>query len=678
MKKYFCILSLCLTFLSVYSQSTPRKLHYADSVTQAFKKQLDVTHKRFPDSLAYLATHTPSDSIRARNFLRLSLYWRDLDSIKAKNYLAKGFKYGAKYPYVKAIYYHYLAAHYYPTNTPKSEENYMEADKQFSKFTSEEAFFFRAKGWGNYANLQQKKGNELLMADILLNKCIPLIKKAGINEFLAKYYNDLGEVFMNQQQHDKAEKYFHLAIATYEKMELWDITHLFDAYLGASENYLLSNKIAEAKKKLDKAKNILPKCRDTISHTQYYLIESIFYRKTKAYSKGIESIESGLKIAKQAKEPYEEEALNSQKYKILTEEGHYQEAASIIENILKKPASKSSNDHLTWYKDLSALYNKMGNSKMAYKWIEKYSVLSDSSNKQDVLHKINLLEIKFKTVENEKKIISLNAENRQTALLIKNNKLTRSLLIGSCICLFLIAVAIVVYFKKSTIQKEKNLQQKARELAQTQQIAVSKAMLDAEEKERNRVAKDLHDGLGGMLAVSKINLAHYAQENKNTDADLHNVITQLGNSMGELRRIAHNMMPEMLLKLGLEASLRDLCETVASETLKVTFHYLGISNNLKAQEQINIYRIVQEAIANATKHSDAQNLLLQCSQNENIFFITIEDDGKGFDTNHINNFDGIGLSNIKSRVEYLKGKIEILSGADKKGTSINIELYVTN
>jgi len=166
---------------------------------------------------------------------------------------------------------------------------------------------------------------------------------------------------------------------------------------------------------------------------------------------------------------------------------------------------------------------------------------------------------------------------------------------------------------------------------------------------------------------------HY---NNNTP-ELQNIVTQLDNSIGELRRISHNMMPEMLLKLGLKALLRDLCESVASTTLKVDFQYLGIKNNLQAQEQINIYRIVQEAIANATKHAQAQNLLLQCSQNEDVFFITVEDDGKGFDATHLDKVEGIGLSNIKSRVEYLKGKIEILSERNKRGTSINIELYVT-
>ena len=87
---------------------------------------------------------------------------------------------------------------------------------------------------------------------------------------------------------------------------------------------------------------------------------------------------------------------------------------------------------------------------------------------------------------------------------------------------------------------------------------------------------------------------------------------------------------------------------------------------------------VSEAVTNAVKHASAKHILLQCSQTENIFFMTIEDDGKGFDPTEELNKQGYGLSNIQSRVAYLKGKIEILSSADQQGTSINIELNVTN
>ncbi|NII82612.1 MULTISPECIES: sensor histidine kinase [unclassified Pedobacter] len=680
MKIKICIVCFLFFFSKVYAQSPSNKQNYADSITQVLKKQLPPSSKRFSDSLVNLAKHTKSDSLRARVFFKLGFYWRDINRTVAKKYLVTGFKYGAKYPYVKAVYYHYLGAYYYPVDATKSELNYIEADKQLSKFNTDEAYFLRAKGWGNYANLQQQKGDELLMAEILLNKCIPLIKKAGVNEFLAKYYEDLASVFMNQKQYDKAEKYFLLAIATFEKIELWDVVHLYDAYIGTTENYLYNNKITEAKRTLEKAKNLMPKCNDSLSHTEYYLAECIFYRENKAYDKSLQSANTGLKIAVKINDEYQIEVLNIQKYKTLIAYGRYQQAAALIEDIVRKNSSKSPTNILACFYDLSEVYDKMGDRNTAYVWLKKYSVLNDSLNKQEVLRKINALEIKFKTAENEKTIMNLNAENEKTKLITRNSRLANWLL--ALISLFLLILAIVGWFffrnsKKLAIQKDLNHQQDLKDIYSQQHIQLVEVMLNAKEDEQNRVARDLHDGVGGMLAVSKMNLAHYINESKNNDSDLQNVVVHLENTMKELRRVAHNMMPEMLIRLGLEASLRDLCESIASDKLKVEFQCLGIGNNLKSREQINIYRIVQEAMANAAKHSNAKNLLLQCSQNKNIFFITIEDDGKGFDTSHIDIVKGIGVRNIKSRVEYLKGKIEILSQENKSGTSINIELYVT-
>ena len=201
-------------------------------------------------------------------------------------------------------------------------------------------------------------------------------------------------------------------------------------------------------------------------------------------------------------------------------------------------------------------------------------------------------------------------------------------------------------------------------------------MLQGEERERRRWAGDLHDGLGGMLAGVKMNLtgltvtAPVAQ-----DADLNKVIGQLDHSISELRRIARNMMPEALLKLGLETALKDLCESVMTDQVRVDFQSFGIEKTIPQPTQVTIYRIVQELLTNAIRHGHASSILLQCSQNEGVFFVTLEDNGKGFDPHKAAHAKGIGLSNVKSRVDYLNGKMDIASAVNE-GTTINIELYV--
>lgn len=150
------------------------------------------------------------------------------------------------------------------------------------------------------------------------------------------------------------------------------------------------------------------------------------------------------------------------------------------------------------------------------------------------------------------------------------------------------------------------------------------------------------------------------------------VISQLDNSITELRRISRNMMPESLLKLGLEASLKDMCAAIRSPELKVVFNAFNIDTAIPMQTQVVIYRTIQEIITNALKHARANIIMLQCSEADGTFFITVEDNGVGFnpDAGH----EGIGLKNIRNRVALLKGNITIDSS--KEGTIINIELNV--
>ncbi len=261
----------------------------------------------------------------------------------------------------------------------------------------------------------------------------------------------------------------------------------------------------------------------------------------------------------------------------------------------------------------------------------------------------------------------------------KNNRLINWLLGSVSLFLLLVALLALLYYrnnKKLSVQKELNYQQRLKDIEQQHQLTITTAMLKGEEQERNRIARDLHDGLGGMLAGVKINLSGLAGATvQDMDPGLNKVIGQLDNSVNELRRIARNMMPETLLKFGLETALKDLCESVMAEQMHVDFQSFGIETDIPLEKQITIYRIVQEILSNAVRHAQATRIVLQCSQNGDTFFVTAEDNGKGFNTDAREQKQGMGLSNIRNRVDYLKGKLEIVS-AINEGTTINIELNV--
>jgi two-component system NarL family sensor kinase len=228
------------------------------------------------------------------------------------------------------------------------------------------------------------------------------------------------------------------------------------------------------------------------------------------------------------------------------------------------------------------------------------------------------------------------------------------------------------YQKKLSLQKEVNYTQELAALENQQKLSISNALIEGEEIERKRIARDLHDGLGSMLSGLKMHLNISGRENNETNP---NVNEMLNDSIKELRNISQNLMPESLMKLGLEHALRDLCVSNSNPQTTIEFQYLVKKTTLPQHFKIMVFRIVQELLNNALKYAKASQILVSCSQNKDFFFITVEDNGIGFDVECTENQEGMGLRNIKNRVAFLSGKLEIDSDPDK-GTSAYIELKI--
>jgi signal transduction histidine kinase len=266
----------------------------------------------------------------------------------------------------------------------------------------------------------------------------------------------------------------------------------------------------------------------------------------------------------------------------------------------------------------------------------------------------------------EKEIITLNASNQQKA---NQNKV----LIGTAAVLLLLG-----FFGYRNFKTKQKLQQtQIAELEKDKQLLAIDAMLKGQEEERSRLAKDLHDGLGGMLSGVKLSFVNM-KENMVMDAEsvssFENSIMQLDNTIAELRKVAHNLMPEALVKFGLKNAVLDFCNSMQlSSKTKIIFEQMGIERQLSNTADLYIYRIIQELINNAVKHAASNQILVQLTKTADKILITVEDDGKGFDTEQLQFVKGIGMKNIHQRVNYFKGKIDIAS-QPKEGTSINIEL----
>jgi two-component system, NarL family, sensor kinase len=662
MKKYFILLLTILFSSSLFSQ---RSFSIGDN-------------KKFIDSLEQIALNSKSDSIKCYYSFKLSkLFKMTGDSEKAHLHLDLGNKLCRKFPFLKD------ASPYYNTlpllekgDIAGFEKNILKAYSNLKKYNNTEAFRLRVILLQNYGLMLQNKNKENEAMKMLISQAIPLAIKSKDDELTCHIYKAIGVTLINADERQKGSYYLNQAEFYIERAPKKSATlsaTKVETYILNAENLIELKKFNAAKKTIKKAYAMLEKYPNSQFNNTFSLVEGLYFFKLHQNEKAIQKYDKGIRGCEFYNDTLSLNRLLFAKYESLFELKKYNEGISIVESLLKK--TTFLDDKKNHYKALANAYNATGNWKKAYFNSEKYIALNDSLNNTKFKNEIVALEAKFNKTENERKINQLSAQKEKAELLAKNNRLNTWIL--ALISLFLLILAGFLWKfyqnqKKLTIQKEINFNQQIHSLEDQQKLAVSNALLEGEEVERKRLARDLHDGLGSMLSGLKLRLSKLSNSNQ---PDVIAVNEQLDNSIKELRQIAQNMMPESLLKLGLNAALQDLCLRYSSSLITIEFHSLGIQETISESQQIAIYRIVQELINNAIKHASASNILVSCTQNESRFFITVEDNGKGFDVKKESPTISMGLKNIKNRVEFLNGKLEIDSEPEN-GTAFNIELNV--
>ncbi|WP_282628337.1 ATP-binding protein [Empedobacter sedimenti] len=283
--------------------------------------------------------------------------------------------------------------------------------------------------------------------------------------------------------------------------------------------------------------------------------------------------------------------------------------------------------------------------------------------------------------EQNLKLSKLENKNRKDELvnyiseLNFKNKLNKYYIFS--IIFFIALLGLLLYALK---QRNKHLKQREElyklEIEQERQnskISTLTALLDGQEQERARLARDLHDGLGGLLSGTKIQLTHLNDKiDDHSKKDMAKSIHQLDGAVDELRRVAHNLMPDLLIKYGLEEALKEYAIRMSNDHLDIDVQFLSYTKSLDKENQLLVYRIIQELVNNAIKHAQAEQIIIQFVEDENNYTVTVEDDGKGFDMNNTKLTQSAGLHNIQSRVQFLKGNLNIHSEIDL-GTSIEFQ-----
>lgn len=530
--------------------------------------------------------------------------------------------------------------------------------------------------------------------------------------------------------------YFKQAISIRERIK--DRVGLAGSYLQIGNIYFAQNNFTDSKNYFEKAEELAAKIGDVETLSVVYNNLAAWNEKAGTTKEGIEYAEAGLELRKKAGDIKGQVSSLNIWGSLLTKEKKYKEAEAKLQQglLLADTLVSCLLEKGRIYRSLQNLYEASGDYKKAGEASRQVVIFTDSVHTNEMNKKFTEMQIKFQTLEKEKliqqqqseltkklyelsqqklllsenelqlasneleirgqnekilgqqldstqkeqRIQSLSKQSVINELELKNQKLlvnkkNITIAVISILTAMLLLLGISFY-RRYKLKKEKQLQE---EVFKQQELA-TKAILEAEENERKRIAGDLHDGVGQLMSAAKMNLSAIENEIPFANDDQRKVYEKAQNlvdeSCKEVRSVSHNMMPNALLKAGLASAVREFLNQIDSRVIKVDLYSEGLNERIDANIETVLYRVIQESVNNVIKHSGANHLDISLIKDEDGISATIEDNGKGFDTLDKNKFDGIGLKNIQTRIEYLKGTVEWNSSVGN-GTLVAIHVPVS-
>jgi two-component system NarL family sensor kinase len=476
-----------------------------------------------------------------------------------------------------------------------------------------------------YKNL--KKDREALAYYL---RSVEIKKQIGDEKTLASTYMNIANVYKNRLVEDTATAYYEKAIELHRRLGnksgesmsvsgLGDLKVKFGRYAEAKKYYLRSLEIEQA-------------FLDSNSLATTYINIGNACTALKEYKDAEHYIKGGLDIF----------------YKIGDQDG----VMSACEM-------------------LAFLYQETGDYRQSMDYYIEYIAIRDSIMGVEEKSRVAELQTRY---EVEKKDLELARNKAELEAREKEVALRNIQLVSVFVLIILLALLAYLFYNRKRIQQQARL---SAEIARQREIR-TKAVIEAEEKERIRIAKDLHDGVGQLLSATKLNLDSVRStmniSGTAQESAFKNALDLLDESVKEVRAVSHNMMPNTLLKLGLASAVREFITKIQNmPDLRVSLEIVGMTERLEQEKESILYRVIQEVVSNIIKHARATELNLQLIRHEKELTILIEDNGVGFDTNRINDFEGIGLKNIVSRVEFINGSVHFDS-TPGRGTSVVVEI----
>ena len=623
------------------------------------------------DSITKELQQPMADTNRAVSMMRLAIDYELVDTAKAY----KAYRDAIKFAKEKNLYYNLGRIYQNQAillstggNDVQSKASLDTAVIFYQKSDNPKAKKFEATAYSDIAN-RLKNQNEFQHAVQYYLKGIAILEKSGLDAELVVIYCNLSTLFGDIKEHTKQNEYAHKGVAAAKKSGIGQ--KLFMAYFILANFYIMQDDNLSAKKYIDSSSVYFDELSNINSVDMifgYYLVSAQVFKKMNQLDSSFYYFQKSFEVSKKYNYSYGKAESQLQLGAIAIQQKKYKEAERYLLTGIEDAKTINYFAMLDeGYKYLSDIYAVTGRYKQAYEYFQKYKDVNDSVVNIDSKKIATELEKKYET---EKKDSQLKLQKAQ----LQRKSILNYILVGSAVTILLISLLTYRTYK----QKQRLQQQRIVKLETEKKLTAAEAVLKGEEQERTRLAKDLHDGLGGMLSGIKYSLntmrGNLIMTPENNQA-FERSMDMLDSSIKEMRRVAHNMMPEALVKFGLDTALKDFCNDInQSGALQINYQSIGMEKAVIEQTQaITIYRIVQELINNTMKHAAAKTAIVQVSKANGEISITVEDDGKGFNPLILQGTKGIGWSNIQSRVEYLKGTLDVQSEPGK-GTSVPIEL----
>ncbi|WP_140468188.1 sensor histidine kinase [Hymenobacter nivis] len=623
------------------------------------------------DSLRHALRTAPTDTARALTALRLSIALAATDTARAGQYARQALSLSttASFGYGQAHGWLQLSALALIRHDNARADRYSQraeaiAGPLFHQHPATRLRKLLGAVANNRGNVADRRGAYAAATRFYL-QAADYLEALPASTTLLTVYANLGNSFLVLSQPARAARYWRQAAAL--RARTGPVPELLPVYLQLATLHLQRTQPDSAWQQLQFARSLLS--INTLYAGEFYGTLGQYYLLVQQPEPAGQALHRALGYAERKGAAGYQAQLLGQLGQLEAQRGDLGHARSSLQRSLALTAQLGDPQQLVGALGaLAQLEEEAGQWRAALRYTQRAHGLRDSLAGTAVRQQAQQLEARYRSRQQAQQLAALRQAQAAQALVLRQQRRLAAVYLA-----LLLAVAVAGALAWALRRHRRRLAQQQQ--AQEKVLLTTQAVLRGQEEERRRVARDLHDGLGGLLATVKFYLGA-ARSRDALPAGPAQLLAQatghLDAAVGELRRVARNLMPEALLAFGLAQALHDLCDaTEQAGALRVQLQTYGLDARLAPAAEADVYRLVQELLTNVVKHARARQVLVQLMRHGPDLQLVVEDDGCGFDP--AARPPGVGLRSVQARAQYLGGTAEVQSRPGQ-GTTVSLEL----